>query len=139
MIVVLAVVGAVLVLTSGSSPRENRASEQAGERERESPAEEKLEKEGLGPEDAYLFQRFVGQLKARSALSSAAFDKAGSQASAVRANTSRTKPAVQGAAWSFEGPSNVGGRIVDLAVDPNHRDTVYVVAATGGVWRTSDQ
>jgi hypothetical protein len=144
-IVVLGIVGAVLVLTSGSSPSKDRSKQRAAESEAqagergESQEEQELEEKGLGPEDSYLFQRFVGQLAAGERVSSAAFDRAGSQASAVRAATNSAKPAVQGGAWSFEGPSNVGGRIVDLAVDPNHRDTVYVVAATGGVWKTTDR
>jgi photosystem II stability/assembly factor-like uncharacterized protein len=32
----------------------------------------------------------------------------------------------------------IGGRIVDLAVDPLAPDTVFVAAATGGVWKSSD-
>ncbi|HEY0553718.1 MAG TPA: glycosyl hydrolase, partial [Thermoanaerobaculia bacterium] len=34
------------------------------------------------------------------------------------------------------GPATVGGRIVDLAVDPRTPTTWYVAAASGGVWKT---
>ena len=36
------------------------------------------------------------------------------------------------------GPATVGGRIVDLAVDPRTPTTWYVAAAAGGVWKTTD-
>jgi photosystem II stability/assembly factor-like uncharacterized protein len=36
------------------------------------------------------------------------------------------------------GPSVVGGRIVDLAVDPRSPSTWYVAAASGGVWKTTN-
>jgi hypothetical protein len=54
-IVVLAILGAVLAFTSGSSPSKNRGGQQASEREGESREEQELEEEGLGPEDSYLF------------------------------------------------------------------------------------
>ncbi|HEY3715375.1 MAG TPA: hypothetical protein VGL39_12670 [Jatrophihabitantaceae bacterium] len=43
-----------------------------------------------------------------------------------------------GGSWSLVGPSNIGGRITDLVVDPRRPDTVYVAASGGGVWRSSD-
>ncbi len=43
-----------------------------------------------------------------------------------------------GGDWSLVGPSNIGGRIVDLAVDPSADDTIYVAASGGGVWRSND-
>lgn len=40
--------------------------------------------------------------------------------------------------WSLVGPTNIGGRVTDLVVDPKHRDTLYVAASGGGVWRSTD-
>jgi hypothetical protein len=40
--------------------------------------------------------------------------------------------------WGYVGPSNIGGRIVGLVVDPSSPDTVYVAASGGGVWRSAD-
>ncbi len=34
------------------------------------------------------------------------------------------------------GPAFMSGRIVDIAIDPTHRSTWYVAAASGGVWKT---
>ena len=41
-------------------------------------------------------------------------------------------------AWIPKGPTNVGGRITDMAVDPTDGDTVYAAAAEGGVFRSID-
>ncbi len=40
--------------------------------------------------------------------------------------------------WQLVGPTNVGGRITDLAVDTRHPDTVYTAASGGGVWKSTD-
>ena len=36
------------------------------------------------------------------------------------------------------GPAVVGGRVVDIAVDPTRPNTWYVAAASGGVWKTTN-
>ncbi|MGP4048122.1 WD40/YVTN/BNR-like repeat-containing protein [Streptomyces sp. 2A115] len=46
-------------------------------------------------------------------------------------------PAV-GGRWKGVGPTNIGGRIVSLALDPNRADTLYAAAASGGLWRSTD-
>ncbi|MEV5750802.1 hypothetical protein AB0L00_23510 [Actinoallomurus sp. NPDC052308] len=43
-----------------------------------------------------------------------------------------------GGAWSQLGPTNVGGRVTDLVVDPNHPDTAYVAVSGGGIWKSTD-
>ncbi|OKJ95015.1 glycosyl hydrolase [Streptomyces sp. CB03234] len=43
-----------------------------------------------------------------------------------------------GGRWKSVGPTNIGGRIVSLALDPTRADTVYAAAASGGVWRSTD-
>jgi photosystem II stability/assembly factor-like uncharacterized protein len=40
--------------------------------------------------------------------------------------------------WRLVGPTNIGGRVVDLALDPRHTDTLYAAAASGGLWRSTD-
>ena len=40
--------------------------------------------------------------------------------------------------WFLRGPTNIGGRITALAVDPRDHDVVYAGAAEGGVMRTRD-
>jgi len=43
--------------------------------------------------------------------------------------------------WQFVGPTNVGGRCVDVAVvAPKGKNyTIYVAAATGGLWKTENE
>ena len=41
--------------------------------------------------------------------------------------------------WQQIGPTNVGGRVVDLVVDPSHPTTIYVAAAGGGIWKSTDE
>lgn len=40
--------------------------------------------------------------------------------------------------WEFAGPTNIGGRISGLAVDPTQPDTIYAAAASGGLWKSTD-
>lgn len=43
-----------------------------------------------------------------------------------------------GGRWKGVGPTNIGGRIVSLALDPKRADTLYAAAASGGLWRSTD-
>jgi photosystem II stability/assembly factor-like uncharacterized protein len=40
--------------------------------------------------------------------------------------------------WAALGPSNIGGRIRDIAADPTTNDVAYIATGTGGLWRTTD-
>ena len=40
--------------------------------------------------------------------------------------------------WREIGPSVVGGRISDLAVDPTNANTLYVGTATAGIWKSTN-
>jgi hypothetical protein len=40
--------------------------------------------------------------------------------------------------WHLVGPSNVGGRVTDIAPDPNQAGTVYVAVSTAGLWKSVD-
>lgn len=41
--------------------------------------------------------------------------------------------------WEFRGPLNTGGRISALAVHPDYPDTIFVGAASGGIFRSYDR
>ena len=41
--------------------------------------------------------------------------------------------------WEFAGPSNVGGRITDIEMHPSDLMTIYACAASGGLYKTTDQ
>jgi hypothetical protein len=40
--------------------------------------------------------------------------------------------------WTDLGPTDIGGRITDLVVDAGHPDTIFVAAAGGGIWKSTD-
>jgi len=48
-------------------------------------------------------------------------------------------PSAQGdGPWQLVGPTNVGGRVVDVVVDNQQANTVYTAASGGGVWKSTD-
>jgi photosystem II stability/assembly factor-like uncharacterized protein len=67
-----------------------------------------------------------------------AFERARTQALAVSAETSAVDPALAAAEWEDRGPATMGGRVTDIAVDPQQADTLYIASASGGVWKSSD-
>jgi hypothetical protein len=38
--------------------------------------------------------------------------------------------------WRSIGPAVMGGRVTDVEADPRNSKIFYVVAATGGIWKT---
>jgi photosystem II stability/assembly factor-like uncharacterized protein len=40
--------------------------------------------------------------------------------------------------WTFAGPTNIGGRITDIEMHPGSPETIYLGAATGGLWKSTD-
>lgn len=67
-----------------------------------------------------------------------AFEKAADETAALARAARAKAPALAKARWRGEGPHQVGGRVVDIAVDPNELNTVYAAVATGGVWKSTD-
>jgi len=43
------------------------------------------------------------------------------------------------ASWQFAGPTNVGGRVTDIEMHASDQQTVYLGAASGGVFKSTDQ
>ncbi|MEJ2596194.1 MAG: hypothetical protein P8100_13965 [bacterium] len=41
--------------------------------------------------------------------------------------------------WEFEGPVNTGGRLTDVEMHPEDINTLYIGAASGGVFKSTDQ
>jgi hypothetical protein len=50
-----------------------------------------------------------------------------------------SKSAASAGIWKEEGPWNVAGRIRSLAVHPTDNNILYAGAASGGVWKTTNQ
>lgn len=83
------------------------------------------------PDDYMLVQRLTG-----GPISLGALQQAADQALALE-NTA-TASSAAGNPWQFVGPTNIGGRVVDIAVDPVLADTVYIAAASGGIWKSTN-
>ncbi len=86
-----------------------------------------------GPEDGYVTERVT-----HGGIPAGALARAAAQAQAVAAQTLLADPAALRTKWKFVGPTNVGGRVLDIAVDPNQADTIYIATASGGVWKSTD-
>lgn len=66
------------------------------------------------------------------------------QLSVLSAAVSDVTPSLNSASWTAIGPAALdstdplSGRITGVAVDPTASTTIYVGAAGGGVWKTTD-
>ena len=81
---------------------------------------------------------FVQRRGSSTTVPGAAYRRALREARASAARTLLERPDVAAAEWENLGPTNIGGRVVDVAVDPTKDDTVYAATASGGVWRSTD-
>ncbi|MGL4178431.1 MAG: WD40/YVTN/BNR-like repeat-containing protein [Dermatophilaceae bacterium] len=52
--------------------------------------------------------------------------------------TTALRSATTDQVWKELGPSNIGGRIRDVAADPTTKNVVYIATGTGGLWRTDN-
>jgi photosystem II stability/assembly factor-like uncharacterized protein len=84
---------------------------------------------GMGPNDWLAMQRAYpyGQIKLSSYLTG--------MAEAGKLQRASTKNRYN---WTLAGPTNIGGRITDIAVPAGQPLTWYIGAATGGIFKTSD-
>jgi hypothetical protein len=73
-----------------------------------------------------------------TAISPADLKAAADQAKAIRASTVKELPGLLDPQWHLIGPSNVGGRVTDIAPDPTTPGRVFVAVATAGVWKSDD-
>lgn len=77
-----------------------------------------------------------------------AYAEAVAQANALGEKTAAVAPEVAELEWDLLGPTNIGGRINDVVVDPQRSSAVvagiptgglvYAAAASGGVWKSTD-
>jgi len=102
-------------------------------------AEAEEESEGeLGPRSP-LGEWLIAQRAGESGtVRTVAFRRALDQAVDLSRATARTTPKLADAAWTHLGPTNIGGRVSEIAVDPTADDTVYAATASGGMWKSTD-
>jgi photosystem II stability/assembly factor-like uncharacterized protein len=66
-----------------------------------------------------------------------AFRDAVARTATIERETRRTTPQLSNVHWEPQGPDNIGGRLIDVVVDPTNPGTLYVAAGTGGVWKST--
>ncbi|MGN9779283.1 WD40/YVTN/BNR-like repeat-containing protein [Micromonospora sp. H33] len=67
-----------------------------------------------------------------------AYQEALAQTRTLENATRRGAPHLSDVTWHLLGPTNIGGRLIDVVIDPTTPGTVYVAAGTGGVWKSTD-
>lgn len=87
-------------------------------------------REGYGPaEHFYQIRSFPD----------ASFDRtAFKEALAEAKSMKKTSASAGNSPWTLEGPTNIGGRINAVAVDPNNSSTVLAGNASGGIFKTTN-
>ena len=118
----------ILLLVAASFPLASLRMSGRKDREQSEANDRQHEGEESPPEDWFITQRVT-----HGGIPVGALERASAQAAALTLATGATTP------WQFVGPTNIGGRVVDIAVDPVVPDTIYVAAATGGVWKSTDR
>ena len=115
----------------GSQPEKSPLSAPTKAAEERRPP--RAEEERLPPEDGMLTARLypIG-------VPDGALRRAGLQAERIERATARYASGVATPRWTFVGPANIGGRVLDLAIDPVRANTIYIAAASGGVWKSAD-
>lgn len=71
-------------------------------------------------------------------LSAAKYVKARGEANQLAAHTRSVYRPLAEQNWNFFGPANIGGRVVDIAIDSQVDNQIFIAAASGGVWKSSD-
>ena len=85
-----------------------------------------------GAEDWLFSQR----ANAEGTISNAAVNEAIAESKAA-GKASHGSPATD-QIWQELGPSNIGGRIRDIAADPTTQGVVYIATGSGGLWKSTD-
>jgi photosystem II stability/assembly factor-like uncharacterized protein len=119
--------------TAPASEGDQQGDQPSDEGDQANEGEDEDADSATGPEDGYVSERVT-----KGGIPVGALARAGAQAQAVAAQTLLRDPAAVQAKWKFIGPTNVGGRVLDIAVDPSAQNTIYVATASGGVWKSTD-
>src|SRR5262249_4674776 len=123
------VVAASLPLVS--LPRSVRA-----DRERTKPGQRACEadprsaEKDTPPEDWFVTQRVT-----HGGIPIGAPERAGAQAAALAQAADQSNRPLATARWRFVGPTNIGGRGGDIALDPGDAVKIYISRCTGWVWK----
>ena len=56
----------------------------------------------------------------------------------TNAPMANTQTGLANTPWTLQGPTNIGGRLNTIAIDPNSPQTILVGASAGGIFKTTD-
>jgi photosystem II stability/assembly factor-like uncharacterized protein len=121
---------AVLAVTAAVVATAHSTSRHATARMAAAGAPPSLENEGAQSPDAPDVYEDVKDSSGQ-AVTGAMLKRAAAQAAAISS-------APDAGPWQLTGPANIGGRVVDLVVDNQHADTIYIATSGGGIWKSSD-
>jgi hypothetical protein len=127
---VAALIGIIVSNGPGPASRTTQTSRESGGVSAREP--EEADSEGA-PDDWVVSQRVNGIGIPRAATVAAA-----RQADHLAVRTAALDPSLATAAWQSIGPTNIGGRILDIAPDPTAAGTLWAASASGGVWKSTD-
>ncbi|MBS1913487.1 MAG: hypothetical protein JST22_15980 [Bacteroidetes bacterium] len=100
-----------------------------------------FEEDVLGREEWFMFQRrYPFDVVPAGALASAirAIQGMQSQLDESRAKGDRQAHLLAASTWEAIGPVNIGGRIQAIAQHPTKQGVIFIGAASGGVWKSTD-
>ncbi|MGH2711087.1 MAG: WD40/YVTN/BNR-like repeat-containing protein [Actinomycetota bacterium] len=98
----------------------------------------------LSPAGEWLISQRANE---RGMVTASSYARALEQAESIRALTAKRAPELIDAPWTNLGPTNIGGRVVEVVVDSATNvcaagscvnDNVYAAAASGGVWKSGN-
>ncbi|MEA2272802.1 MAG: hypothetical protein QOI98_1510, partial [Solirubrobacteraceae bacterium] len=135
-LVLVALAAAGLSLRPGRQSGERQTLVATHEHEREADRGENVAKELQEPADALLSRLAFGS---DGSDLSTQYRNAIAQQHRLKARTAAAAPDLANAQWKLVGPTNIGGRILDIALDPTKANTLYIAAAGGGVWRSTEK
>src|SRR5262249_32291544 len=109
----------ILLIAAATLPLSWLARSVRADRERSKPgrgageADARSAEKETPPEDWFVTQRVT-----YGGIPIGAPERAGAQAAALAQTTEQSNKPLANARWQFLGPTNIGGRVVDIAVDP---------------------
>ncbi len=130
---ILAAASAAALVGLLLAPKGHPASSQEAHPGRTGRAVDRRQESEAAPDDWMVSQRVNGAGVPRGAAPAAA-----RQSGRLAAATAALNPRLAASQWQFAGPTNIGGRVLDVVPDPASTNTVYTAAASGGVWKSTD-
>lgn len=87
----------------------------------------------LKPNEWMLMQRMYPY----SEINSEAYEQLREQSIQIHEEAARYKSGQED--WELVGPFNVGGRVTDVEMHSSDTETIYITAASGGIWKSTDK